>query len=86
MGEPAIKKALQMEERFTKDEIETRKYEQREKALHDYYSDMKTSRDKGRQEGKQEVIQIMASKKMSVSTIAELLNMTEDEVKKYLEK
>jgi hypothetical protein len=76
------KKALQMEERFTKKEIETRKYEQREKALHDYYSEMKTSYE----EGIKEVIQKMGSKGMSASAIAKLLDMTEDEVKKYLER
>lgn len=82
MGEPAIKKALQLEDIFTKDEIERRKYEIRERALRDYYSDMKTSHD----EGVKEVIQKMGSKEMSISAIAELLDMTEDEVKKNLEK
>jgi len=98
MGETVIKKTLQMEERFTKNEIEIRKYEQREKALHDYYSDMKTSRDKGRQEGlqeglqegiqkgMQEVIQVLIQDGFTIEKLAESLHMTEDEVKKYLEK
>ena len=55
MGEPAIKKALQLEDIFTKDEIERRKYEIRERALRDYYSDMKTNRDEGIKEGRVKV-------------------------------
>jgi len=86
MGEPTIKKALQLEDIFTKDEIERRKYEIRERALRDYYSDMKTNRDEGRQEEWQKIIQLLIQDGFTIEKLAKSLHMTEDEVKKYLEK
>ena len=79
-----------LEDIFTKEEIEQRKYEIRERALRDYYSDMKTNRDEGIKEGikiKEKQVTLKLKKSgHKIEEIAEFLDITEDEVKKYLEK
>ena len=47
MSETAIKEALHAEHIFMQDEVERRQYEQREKALRDYISDMRGSHAEG---------------------------------------
>ena len=84
MGESSIKKEVQLEDIFTKEEIEQRKNFIRERAIRDYYSDMKTSRDEGRQEARREVIQLLIQAGYTTGKLAELLDMTEDEVKSIL--
>ena len=92
MGESSIKKEVQLEDIFTKEEIEQRKNQIRERAIRDYYSDMKTSRDEGlqeglqegRQEARREVIQLLIQAGYTTGKLAELLDMTEDEVKSIL--
>ena len=86
MGESSIKKEAPLEDIFTKEEIEQRKNFIRERAIRDYYSDMKTSRDKGRQEEQQRIIQLLIQDGFTIEKIAKSLHMTEDEVKKHLEK
>ncbi len=54
MSDAAIRDALQAESVFMQDAVERRKYEQREKALMDYYSGIKAWRRKGLEEGKAE--------------------------------
>ena len=51
MSEAAIQEALHAESLFMQSDIERRKYEQREKAIRDYESDMHSSREDGIQEG-----------------------------------
>ena len=88
IGKSSIKKEVQLEDIFTKEEIEQRKNQIRERAIRDYYSDMKTSRDEGLQEGRQEarreVIQLLIQAGYTTGKLAELLDMTEDEVKSIL--
>lgn len=54
MREPAIKEALKAESLFMQDDLERRKYDQREKAIRDYESAMSAMFSEGRQEGRQE--------------------------------
>lgn len=64
MNKPIMKKVMDFERSFLMDKIQRREYEQREKALRDYYSYMGESYedgyDKGKLEGKQEGISEIA--------------------------
>ena len=57
MNTPAVKKAIEIEDTFLQDKIECRAYEQREKAIRDYYSYINAYKEEGLQEGLQEGIQ-----------------------------
>ena len=47
MTTPAIKEAVEFEDTFLQDKIERRAYEQREKAIRDYYSYMNSYKEEG---------------------------------------
>ena len=47
MTTPAIKEAVEFEDTFLQDRIESREYEQREKAIRDYYSYMNSYKEEG---------------------------------------
>ena len=57
MTTPAIKEAVEFEDIFLQDKIERRAYEQREKAIRDYYSYMSAFKEEGLQQGLQEGLQ-----------------------------
>ena len=57
MNTPAVKEAIEFEDTFLQDKIERRAYEQREKAIRDYYSYINAYKEEGLQEGLQEGIQ-----------------------------
>ena len=57
MTTPAIKEAVEFEDTFLQDKIERRAYEQREKAIRDYYSYMSAFKEEGLQQGLQEGLQ-----------------------------
>ena len=57
MTTPAIKEAVEFEDTFLQDKIECRAYEQREKAIRDYYSYMSAFKEEGIQQGLQQGIQ-----------------------------
>ena len=57
MTTPAIKEAVEFEDTFLQNKIERRAYEQREKAIRDYYSYMSAFKEEGLQQGLQEGIQ-----------------------------
>ena len=57
MTTPAIKEAVEFEDTFLQDKIERRAYEQREKAIRDYYSYMSAFKEEGIQQGLQQGIQ-----------------------------
>lgn len=57
MTTPAIKEAVGFEDTFLQDKIERRAYEQREKAIRDYYSYMSAFKEEGLQQGLQEGLQ-----------------------------
>ena len=54
MSEAAIREAIQAEHIFMQSDVERWQYEQREKALRDYLSDMRGERAAGRAEGRAE--------------------------------
>ena len=56
MTTPAIKEAVEFEDTFLQDRIESREYEQREKAIRDYYSYMNSYKEEGIEEGIREGI------------------------------
>ena len=51
MTTPAIKEAVEFEDTFLQDKIERRAYEQREKAIRDYYSYMSAYKEEGLEQG-----------------------------------
>lgn len=57
MKTPAIKEAVEFEDTFLQDKIERRAYEQREKAIRDYYSYMNSYKEEGIEEGIKEGIE-----------------------------
>ena len=57
MTTPAIKEAVEFEDTFLQNKIERRAYEQREKAIRDYYSYMSAFKEEGIQQGLQQGIQ-----------------------------
>ena len=54
MTTPAIKEAVEFEDTFLQDKIERRAYEQREKAIRDYYSYMSAFKEEGLEQGMKE--------------------------------
>lgn len=57
MTTPAIKEAVEFEDTFLQDKIERRAYEQREKAIRDYYSYMNAFKEEGLQQGLEQGLQ-----------------------------
>ena len=57
MTTPAIKEAVEFEDTFLQDKIERRAYEQREKAIRDYYSYMSAFKEEGLEQGLQQGLQ-----------------------------
>ncbi len=57
MTTPAIKEAVEFEDTFLQDKIECRAYEQREKAIRDYYSYMSAFKEEGLEQGLQQGLQ-----------------------------
>ena len=51
MNTPAVKEAIEFEDIFLQDKIERRAYEQREKAIRDYYSYINAYKEEGFEEG-----------------------------------
>ena len=54
MNTPAVKEAIEFEDTFLQDKIERRAYEQREKAIRDYYSYINAYKEEGIQQGIEE--------------------------------
>ena len=57
MNTPAVKEAIEIEDIFLQDKIKRRAYEQREKAIRDYYSYINAYKEEGIQQGKSEGIE-----------------------------
>ena len=51
MNTPAVKEAIEIEDTFLQDKIECRAYEQREKAIRDYYSYINAYKEEGIKQG-----------------------------------
>ena len=54
MNTPAIKEAIEFEDIFLQDKIKRRAYEQREKAIRDYYSYINAYKEEGIKQGIQQ--------------------------------
>ena len=84
MTTPEIKEAVEFEDIFLQDKIERRAYEQREKAIRDYYSYMSVFKEEGLQQGLyQQAIQTaknMLKDKVGIKIISKYTNLSIDEV------
>ena len=94
MTTPEIKEAVEFEDIFLQDKIERRAYEQREKAIRDYYSYMSAFKEEGLQQGLQEGIQQglyqqaiqtaknMLKDKVDIKLISKYTNLSIEEINK----
>ena len=73
----AIKEAVEFEDTFLQNKIERRAYEQREKAIRDYYSYMSAFKEEGLEQGLQEGI-TLGMKKANINTAINLLKLGVD--------
>ena len=84
MTTPEIKEAVEFEDIFLQDKIERRAYEQREKAIRDYYSYMSVFKEEGLQQGLyQQAVQTaknMLKDKVGIKIISKYTNLSIDEV------
>ena len=60
MQEPSLKKAMTTLEFLSQDAETRRLYDARQKAIHDYVSDLAGAKEEGRQEGRQEERRVLA--------------------------
>jgi predicted transposase/invertase (TIGR01784 family) len=87
--EPMVRRAMTVEDIFTKNEEERRLYELREKGRRDYTNAMLTSERRGRQEGlregelkgKQETARSMLADGVSVDIISKYTGLTAEQIK-----
>ena len=86
MTTPAIKEAVEFEETFLQDKIERRAYEQREKAIRDYYSYMNAFKEEGLQQGLyQRAVQTaknMLKDRVDIELISKYTNLSIEEINK----
>lgn len=84
MTTPVIKEAVEFEDTFLQDKMERRAYEQREKAIKDYYSYMTASKQEGIQEGIQSERKTIAinllKANMSIDFISQNTGLSEQEI------
>nr|WP_162839393.1 Rpn family recombination-promoting nuclease/putative transposase [Ferroacidibacillus organovorans] len=84
MEEPAIKKALTTLEFLSQDREARELYEARQKAIHDWNSNIHGAREDGREKGERfkaiEVAQNMLSEGMEVELVARLTGLTHEEI------
>jgi len=80
MKTPAIKEAVEFEDTFLQDKIERRAYEQREKAIRDYYSYMSAFKEEGLQQGLEQGLQQGMQKGLYQQAIQTAKNMLKDKV------
>ena len=73
----AIKEAVEFEDTFLQNKIERRAYEQREKAIRDYYSYMSAFKEEGLEQVLQEGI-TLGMKKANINTAINLLKLGVD--------
>lgn len=84
MREPAIKEALQAESMFMQDDIERRKYEQREKAIRDYEAAMSAMFSEGEMKAKLENAAAMLEDGVSIEKVAQYTRLLKEQIIKLL--
>ena len=84
MTTSVIKEVVEFEDTFLQNKIDRRVYEQREKAIRDYYSYMNSYKEEGLQQGIQEGIRKVAinllKANMSIDFIAQSTGLNEQEI------
>ena len=76
-----VRRAMTVEDVFTKNEEERRLYELREKGRRDYDNAISTAEKRGKAEGIQEIARLMLSKKTPIEFIQEVTGLSEEEIK-----
>ena len=82
MNKPIMKEVMDFERSFLMDKVQRREYEQREKALRDYYSYMSESYEQGEQDKAKEIALRMLKRGKDISEIAGDTGLSIEEVKK----
>lgn len=82
MTNPIIKEAVEFENSFLQDKMERRAYEQREKAIKDYYSYMTASKQEGIQENKIQNAINGLKKGYSLEIISDITNLSIQDIEK----
>lgn len=82
MSEPSIKKALEYQNYFMHDEKLRYKYELQEKAIRDYNSSMRASKQEGIQENKIQNAINFLKLGIDIETVAKGVNLSIEEIKK----
>lgn len=80
MKTPAIKEAVEFEDTFLQDKIERRAYEQREKAIRDYYSYMNSYKEEGIEEGIEKVV--INGLKEGINIISQITKLSIKDIEK----
>lgn len=82
MTTPIIKESIEFEDTFLQDKMKRRAYEQREKAIKDYYSYMTASKQEGIQENKIQNAINFLKLGIDIETVAKGVNLSIEEIKK----
>ena len=80
MQEPAIQKALTTLEFLSQDEEARRLYEDRERALHDYVSDLEGAREEGSQARAIQIARNLLNQNLNVKDVSDVTGLTIEEV------
>ncbi len=92
MQDPAIQKALTTLEFLSQDAETRRLYQERQRSLHDYVSDVEGAREegmekgieKGREEGRREVARRMLARGMDVALVSEVTGLSPEDIQRLL--
>ena len=82
MKTPAIKEAVEFEDTFLQDKIERRAYEQREKAIRDYYSYMNSYKEEGIKEGIEKVVINGLKEGININIISQITKLSIKDIEK----
>lgn len=81
MNKPIMKEVMDFERSFLMDKIQRREYEQREKALRDYYSYMGESYEQGEEDTAKEIALNLLRLGANIEMIVEATGLSENEIK-----
>lgn len=81
MNKPIMKEVMDFERSFLMDKIQRREYEQREKALRDYYSYMGESYEQGEEDKAKEIALNLLRLGANIEMIVEATGLSENEIK-----
>ena len=81
----SIKKAVVTLRELSEDEKIRLQCEARERYRMDWQSSMRTNREKGREEGRKEIILALVQKGMSIEKIAQIVGIEEAKIRKWID-